>query len=473
MKTKFWKVFTAFAAGVALMPLAACDNEDYTSSPNRPDYDINYVYLYEPVQAYSSIEFKATGDFLENLDNPLALTPVRCTKPAPADIHVQVVIDPTLVDSYNEANKTDYGFLTGVELVSSEFTIPKGEYLSTEEIAMNVVDREALKQNQKDLILPIKIETLSGDGKISEHNEVYIHFIYEANFITVSPYYQELLGQDPSTWSASMATLTLSDALSSSWAADGDLTFTVEPSSDYVAAFNEKYGKGYEYQFLEGVTVKSAKIAQGASKGDIVLSASVPSGMASGTRYVVPLRIKSVSGIGAELTSDEEICYVAVYVPPFTLMSGTPEGSRISYDSSMNWTLSVNGSKVAQEATEDSSESLWSELFLCNGYVAPWAEGDVCEIDFGQTYNLSGLGMSFYAWYYALVDFKSFEYSADGSTWNSAVIDFTWSAYSSTGTIKFSFPVEARYLRFTIGEPNYNYTNYEDIWNTGIYFYAK
>ena len=72
---KFWKVLTGCAVAVALMPLAACDNEDYSSSPDRPDYNVNYVYLYEPVEAYSTIDFKATGDFLSTLDNPLALCP--------------------------------------------------------------------------------------------------------------------------------------------------------------------------------------------------------------------------------------------------------------------------------------------------------------------------------------------------------------------------------------------------------------
>ena len=184
---KFWKVLTGCAVAVALMPLAACDNEDYSSSPDRPDYNVNYVYLYEPVEAYSTIDFKATGDFLSTLDNPLALCPVHCTKPAPEDMVVKVSIDSSLVSAYNTANKTDYAFMDGVRLTNDVFTIKKGTYLSEEMITMDVYDRQSLQTSAKDLILPIKIENVSGGGSISEgHGAVYIHFVYQANFVQVA-----------------------------------------------------------------------------------------------------------------------------------------------------------------------------------------------------------------------------------------------------------------------------------------------
>ena len=111
---KFWKYIAACAAAVMLLPLVAC-NDDDTVDP----YDINYIYCYQKDNLYPSIEYRANGNFLENIDDPLQLVPVRLTKPAPADLTVEITIDPSAVDEYNAANNTAYKPVTGAQLLTT------------------------------------------------------------------------------------------------------------------------------------------------------------------------------------------------------------------------------------------------------------------------------------------------------------------------------------------------------------------
>ena len=120
----------------------------YNSSPyilrrrrySRP-YDINYCYLYQPNSTFARLEYKANGEFLIDINDPLALKPVRLTKPAPRDLSVKVGIDPSLVDEYNQANNTEYTFLEGASIVNPVLTIPAGQYVSPEVITVTFGDK--------------------------------------------------------------------------------------------------------------------------------------------------------------------------------------------------------------------------------------------------------------------------------------------------------------------------------------------
>lgn len=462
---KFWKVLTGCAVAVALMPLAACDNEDYSSSPDRPDYNVNYVYLYEPVEAYSTIDFKATGDFLSTLDNPLALCPVHCTKPAPEDMVVKVSIDSSLVSAYNTANKTDYAFMDGVRLTNDVFTIKKGTYLSEEMITMDVYDRQSLQTSAKDLILPIKIENVSGGGSISEgHGAVYIHFVYQANFVQVASVYEVKLQADDSPWTSQLANLAATDVVTAKWAADETITLEAEIDGNLVSSFVQNYGDSdFTYEFMDGTTLKSPiTVEKGATKGGIKLNAGNHSKLADGVRYVIPVKVSGINGKGAALAADEYVCYVVVYVAPPTLSLGTPAGSLISYNSADGWTMKVNGSEMSNYGDD------WSYLFTAYDYVAPWANGDVIEIDLQQTYELTGLKLSFYAWYYALNGFTEFKTSTDGQNWTTWDAEFTWPGDDSQN-LTFDSPTQVRYINCVVGSGSY----YSNIYCTGFQFYQK
>ena len=99
---KFWHYIAVCAVVATIAPLTSCDDDD-TVDP----YDINYCYLYQPNSTFARLEYKANGEFLIDINDPLALKPVRLTKPAPRDLSVKVGIDPSLVDEYNQANNTE------------------------------------------------------------------------------------------------------------------------------------------------------------------------------------------------------------------------------------------------------------------------------------------------------------------------------------------------------------------------------
>lgn len=461
---KFWNVLTGFAAAVALMPLAACDNEDYSSSPDRPDYNVNYVYLYDPVQNYTTIDFKATGDFLATLDNPLELCPVRCTKPAPEDLTVKVSIDPSLVSDYNAANKTDYDFLEGVRLTNETFVIHKGEFISDQLITMDVYDRTSLQTSAKDLILPIRIDAVTAGGTVSKSSSaIYIHFVYNANFVKVSPVYSFRLSEEDAPWTSQLDNITATGMVTADWDADVDITLVAEIDPNLLSAYIQQNGiEGVEYKFMEGARIKSPiVIKKGSRTADIQITPGNTEGLADGVRYVIPVKVTGVEGQGAALAASEYVCYIAVYVTPPTLSIGTPEGSLISYDTSLGWTMTVNG--------EDNVEGYyWSGLFYASGYVDGWSEDDEVTIDLQQVYTLTGVKLSFYAWYYAMDYLKNLKISADGNTWKPCEVDFSW-GYTSSNNLAFDSPVEARYIKFVVGPAVY----YEPAYCTGLQFYQQ
>lgn len=461
---KFWKVLSSLAVAVALLPLSACDDEDYSSNPGQPDYNVNYVYMYEPLEMYSTIDFKATGEFMKDLSNPLDLTPVRCTKAAPADIVVKVRIDESLVETYNEANNTDCDFLTGVQLTSDTYVIPKGQYMSAEYIAMNVVDRSKLENSHRDLVLPIIIESATGaDVTISRHSRVFIRFVYKANFISVASTANLYVKGDESTWPSQLADMTASDVITATWGADSKITFNAEIDPSLVETFNQSDEGALTYKMLPGAQLaQPIELGEGEALTSIRIKTASEVTFANDEHYVVPVKINSVDGIGAELVEAPTVCYILVsYMPP-TITLGTPEGSEIPYSPSLGWTLTVNGN-----SSVDGYD--WAQtLYGCLDYVDMWSQGDVVVCDLQETYNLTGMWMRFYAWYYAMNGFSSFEYSVDGEVWGKLHPAFEWN-YNESNSLKFEKTIQARYIRFAVGAGFY----YSDMYATGLKFYQE
>ena len=433
---KFWKVLTLFAAAAAIVPLTACDDEDYNSQ-------------------YATITFKANGEFLQSLANPLALTNVRCTKPAPADIQVEVAIDPTLVDEYNAANKTECAFLDKTSLTKTSFTIPKGEFMSADSIKVNFANHEGLVGQEQDLLLPIVIKATTG-GKISTHSRMFIHFDYNANNVYMVEEVALDAGKKKADWDNFFSQpVNVGDAVVSSWPADAEITVTFEIDNNLVNGYNASHKSNYKT--MEGVRLASATSTIAVGKD--LTSFSIVGGDYSemgGEGYVVPVKISAVSGSGATIKESENVCYVVITKTLPKVLNATSlgiamTGTLLPYDGSQPWTITVNGN-------ENSDGTPWSDLFFDNAFIDYWNTGDVILIDLGQAYKLEGIRAKWYSGGYRMYSIKAFETSVDGNKWDKYdVSEFSASNSTNPYNIFLKDAGEIRYIKWTAGDSYYKY----------------
>ena len=104
---KFWKYIAIAAITAVMAPLTACDDDSELGPKDNANYEANFVYFDQPSSTFAEVEYKANGDFISGLTDPLKLVPIRLTKPAPSNIQVEIAIDETLVDEYNAEKGTD------------------------------------------------------------------------------------------------------------------------------------------------------------------------------------------------------------------------------------------------------------------------------------------------------------------------------------------------------------------------------
>lgn len=103
MKALFKYILYSTFFAMSLPLVTACDDDEATDP-----YDINYVYIYKPSETNATLEYKGDGTFLKEIATEYILSPVRCTKPAPQDLTIQLAIDRSLVDAYNSEYGTSY-----------------------------------------------------------------------------------------------------------------------------------------------------------------------------------------------------------------------------------------------------------------------------------------------------------------------------------------------------------------------------
>lgn len=422
-----------FAVATAMLPMVSCDDDD-TVDP----YDINYCYLYQPNSTYAQLEYKANGEFLIDINDPIHLMPVRVTKAAPKDLTVEVAIDPALVDEYNNANNSNYKMLEGAELLVSTLHIAKGEYISPDSIVVSFGDHSGFQSGDPDLILPIAIKYADG-MTISKSSRIFLTFTstYRPNLITVKE--TTVVSNDTSIpgWETANSNLTITQFLKTEWAADAPISVKAEIDNSLIETYNNLNGTNFK-SIQATIVNQTMNIAAGETEANFELRLGNYTGVADGEEYLVPIKLSIAQGEGAELV--EDVAYVKVIELPDALTGSqyrTSQDSYLEYQSS--WSA-INGSA-------DISTILNPSL---SGHKQLHTD-DLIEIDLGQATELSEFGLYWYSSYYTADKLLNVETSEDGNKWR------TWgdvtSAFSgSYAYITFSKKVNARYIRFNIGE---------------------
>ncbi len=465
---KFIKYISLSAVAAAVLPLSSCydDGPEYN---DIIDYNTTYAYLYQPDETFAAVEYKANGNFLSDFSDPLSLVPVRLTKAATAPVTVEVAIDESLVDEYNSAQGTDYTFLTGASIVNPTLTIEQGKYISADSIRISFADRSGFMSDATNLILPVVIKNVSGGNvTISESSRVFLTYnsTYRANKVSLAAPYLSI-DTDESDWQTAYASYTISDFASAEWAADDAITIGLQIDNSLVDTYNAD--KGAEAKALASASLAASQItiAAGEQSADLTVNLGDYAGVANGEEYVVPIKVTSFNGTGAELTTEVVYFTVGNTPPTYTVASSASAlglGTAITPGS---WTMS---SLLAGYDHNDNETTECSFLVTSpgSGYFG-FDEGNALTVDFGSVLSVKGFRYTFYAWYYSVKSFTKVETSKDGNKWSEWSMEGSFPSNASGVACKFAKATNCRYIRVTMGAPAYS--SYYGSYATGFYVY--
>lgn len=456
---KFWKYLMAGAVIASLAPLSACSDDDATDP-----YDINYVYLRQPTDTYASVEYKANGDIMSGFTDPYTLVPVRLTKPAPQDLTVEVVVDPSLVDEYNEATGKDYVFINGLDVLNSKLTIKKGEYLSTEPIQITMTDPKAFAVDATDLILPIVIKSNNAGLTTSKSSRIFLTF--------TSDYVPNLYNLAVSTinkkaitvvdgWQNSLKSINVVDFLTLSYAPYEDVTVNVAIDNSKVADYNTANGTNYVAMTDASLAASTITITPEQTGASLTVNTGDISALANGTTYVIPVNVTSVSGAAVEPTENTKSTFYIVLSGAGYELEQVSNVNGYVYNYTSALTCTVDGQTTTGSYT-------WADVLKPDDYAwAYWTPTQPMEIDLGETINLTGLCLNCYGAYRCPVTFE-LETSADGQTWTKwDVLNVTQKSYLYA---TLSVPSQTRYIKMKGTMPTNSYYQQVDVEWLKLYY---
>lgn len=401
---KFWKYLATAAVVMAVTPLMSCDDDDdFSSSPGRPDYSKNYVYLYQPNSTFARVEYKANGDFITGPSDPLKTVPVRITKALPTDLQVEVAIDPSLVDEYNEANQTDYKLLEGASIVNPNLKIAAGEYVSPDSIAITFGDRSGFLSGEANMILPIVIRSCQGPI-ISKSSRVFLTFnsTYRPIVVSLNTTVKEFIAAlTTSDWQSKIQKLSLPDLFSLSYAPFEQVTLNLAIDQSKVAQYNADNGTNYQFKSDAKLESNTVTIGTDATKAGVNILTGDLSGIADEGEYIIPVTLKSATGASVEYGDD-----LTVYV----IVRGTLRELDVQ-SSTFNGTLIANPVSCTHEGSD------WNRIINNDNYSYAYATLNTpIEMDFGKEVNLSAIYINHWAAYYSATA-ATLKTSVDGTNW--------------------------------------------------------
>lgn len=441
---------------VALPLLTACSDDEAVDP-----YNLNYVYLYSPNPSDNNLEYKANGTFITSIEEECVVNPVRCTKPAPTDLTVNLEIDPSLVERYNADHDTNYTLLKAAKLVNNQLVIKEGAYTSEQSLRVSYTDLSEFRNGTENYILPIAITSVQGSGvTISETTgHIFLTFTsrYRANHVGFSAesYSEELLFKS-SGFTNAVHRIELLTTLLTEWDADAQINVKLAIDNGMVDIYNAQHEVDYRPLPIDvKLSPATYTIAQGTSHSEKVIALEFPDDMKGlpleETTYLIPITITQVDGEGAAVDEGASLFYVMLdcIEQPFANNVETATGSPLTMGE--NWVVTVDGEESIYY--EDYGELWWSWLF--QGYeVDCWYVGSPMVVDLGEAQKLSSV--SIHTDYGSDYSFKSMkiETSVDGEHYEGSDCILQKSA---TQIIQINEPVAVRYLRLT---PIDAYTNY-------------
>lgn len=440
MKTLFKNLLMYIPLLISLLFIAAC-SDDESADP----YDTNYVYIYSPANTDNVLEYKGNGTFLVEIAPECIINPVRCTKPAPRDLTVQLSIDPSLVESYNQSNGTNYTLLKNVQLENETLYIKQGEYESADSLKVHYTDMSEFQNGAENYILPIAITAInSSDVSLSESSRIYLTFTSHCRVnlveMNVSSNSMELIYEN-GEFTNLIGQLELKNIFHSSWAADDDISVSLKIDQRMVDTYNALNGTNLKFMPNASFENATTVIKKGTTNTETPIVIAFSDDMASvefGQGYLLPVTIAKVDGIGAAIGESITTYIVFKTIEKVTIsVEDAPVGTAIS--DFTDWNLTVNGQTGVYGVP-------WMNLITNPGgnRVSAWYTSSVMVLDMGKQQKVSSIHIEYYSRSLYSATEATFEFSIDG-------VDYKRGECKMDAAIVQNFilkyPVEARYIR--------------------------
>lgn len=442
---KLYKYLFMVVSAVALLPLMTACSDDESTDP----YDVNYVYIYSPAETNGEMVYKGNGTFLTKIASERNLTPVRCTKPAPERLVAHFTIDGSLVDAYNKEHGTNYTFVKSAQLDNATLVIEQGKYISADSLKLKLADMTEFQSGAENYILPIVMTSVEGGGvSMSQTCKMFLTFTstYKANKVIIASGASTSLYFDTDGELVSPENterMYWNGMISSEWAADEDITLSLEINNNLIDTYNALNGTNCEPMPTAALETSVMHIKKGQMGPEEVFALTFSDKMASlelGKNYIVPVSITEVTGVGAEANKEKSTAYLVFNTRknPNIYVGTAPAGTKLTADS--NWKVTVDG-------YEEYSGTNWTNIVTSpsvNTYVGAAYDGEAVLLDMGEAKEVSSIVMNYYySAYYAYGNTK-IAFSLDGQTF-----DEDECSLEQTGTqvVLCKKPVKARYIR--------------------------
>lgn len=442
MKTLFKYLLMYMPLTVSLPLITAC-SDDESADP----YDINYVYIYSPISTDNTLEYKGNGTFLVEISPECVVNPVRCTKPAPEDITIHFDVDPSLVDSYNQANGTNYTLLKSVQLENSVLHIKKGEYISADSLKVHYTDMTEFQNGAENYLLPIAVTSIEGSGiSVSENSKIYLTFtsLYKVNTVNMGSSHSVNLEYENGGFTNLLDRLELVNMLTSTWAADEDIKVSLEIDPSLIGAYNAVNGTNYVLMPKVAFEHSTMIIKKDARTPEEKVALTFSDAMASvnlGENYIVPIVISEVSGTGAGIGKVTTAYIVFRTVEKITVSTASaPTGTAIN--DFTGWGITVNGS-----ATGPNWGGSWIELVTSPGDFVDYIEpSEPLVLDMSKLETVSAFQIRYFSSSYSPSATTTVELSTDGINYKVGQCKVI---AASTHNFVLQYPTEARYIRIS------------------------
>lgn len=463
---KFWKYIAIAAMTAVVVPFTSCDDDDELGPKSNANYEANFAYLYQPTSTYAQVEYKANGDFLSGLTDPLKLVPIRLTKPAPGNITVEVAIDAALVDEYNQANGTSYKFLEGASIVNPFMTINAGEYITTDSITVSFGDHSGFINQESDLMLPIVVR--GGNGLTpSKSGRVFLTFnsSYRPNLLTTpSESVTFKAGIKNPGWEETVRTLNVENAIALSYNPFEEVTINIAIDQSKVADYNAANGTNYEFKSDAELVESTLTIGTDNNTASFVINTGDLTGIANEGEYLIPVTITSAEGASIEFdeTSDNTI-YVVVKGVGREISVSTTEYSGTLLAKPISCTVDGNDTYIGGWSNYPWIDIIDNDSWAY-GYLFP---DSPMVIDFGKEVNLTSIYVYHYGSYYSATG-ATLETSTNGTNW----LDWGETSYEKSDKyyINLSAAATARYVRIVFTGGGYSSSGIEI---DGMQFYGE
>lgn len=451
MKTLFKYLLMCMLPVVSLPLMTACGDDESTDP-----YDINYVYIYSPVSTDNTLEYKGNGTFLVEIAPECIVNPVRCTKPAPTDLTIHLDVDPSLVDSYNKANGTNYTLLKSVQLENSTLHIKKGEYISADSLKVHYTDMTEFQNGAENFLLPIAITSIEGSGmSISENSRIYLTFtsIYKVNAITMDFSESMNLEYESGKFINLLERLDLGKILTSDWAADDDINVSLKIDPSLISAYNAVNGTSYIIMpnvELENSTLTIKKNARSPEENVVLTFTDAMASVKLDENYIVPIVISEVNGVGAGIGETFTAYITFKTVEKLTLsVESAPVGTVITDFTS--WNITVDGESEAGYGTS------WMDLVNKPGSLIDALDSsNTMDIAMGKLENVSSIQVQYFYSSYSAVE-VSIGVSADGIKYK---VGKCVSTAAKMHNFVLQYPSEVQYIRIIFSKSANGWATY-------------